>query len=72
MSKGIILLVEDNPHDATLTVRALEKSNVVNEIVVARDGVEALDYLFGTGLYEGRDISLMPVIVLLGLEAAEG
>ncbi len=66
MSKGIILLVEDNPHDAILTVRALEKSKVVNEIVVASDGVEALDYLFGTGLSEGR--ALTPVIVLLDLK----
>jgi two-component system response regulator len=66
MSKGIILLVEDNPHDAILTVRALEKSQVVNEIVVASDGVEALDYLFGTGLSEGR--ALTPVIVLLDLK----
>ena len=61
-----ILLVEDNPHDAILTVRALEKSQVVNEIVVASDGVEALDYLFGTGLSEGR--ALTPVIVLLDLK----
>jgi CheY-like chemotaxis protein len=68
MSKGIILLVEDNPHDAILTVRALQKSNVVNEIVVARDGVEAIDYLLGTGLYEGRDTSIRPVIVLLDLK----
>ncbi len=68
MSKGIFLLVEDNPHDAILTVRALENSNVVNKIVVARDGVEALDYLFSTGLYAGRDISMMPVIVLLDLK----
>jgi two-component system response regulator len=67
MSKGIILLVEDNPHDATLTVRAMKKSNVVNEIVVARDGVEALDYLFGTGLYdEGR--ACLPMMVLLDLK----
>ena len=66
MSKGIILLVEDNPHDAILTVRALEKSQVVNEIVVASDGVEALDYLFGTGLSEGH--ALTPVIVLLDLK----
>ena len=66
MSKGIILLVEDNPHDAILTVRALEKSQVVNEIVVASDGVEALACLFGTGLSEGR--ALTPVIVLLDLK----
>src|SRR5208337_1776895 len=65
---NFILLVEDNPHDATLTVHALKKSNLVNEIKVARDGVEALDYLFGAGLYEGRDTSFMPVIVLLDLK----
>jgi CheY-like chemotaxis protein len=68
MSHNIILLVEDNPNDAKLTVHALEKSNLVNEIVVARDGAEALDYLFGTGAYEGRDTSVMPMIVLLDLK----
>jgi DNA-binding response OmpR family regulator len=51
-----------------LTVHALKKSNLVNEIVVAHDGVEALDYLFGAGLFDGRDTSLMPVIVLLDLK----
>ncbi len=68
MSHNIILLVEDNPNDAKLTVHALEKSNLVNEIVVARDGAEALDYLFGTGAYEGRDTSVMPMFVLLDLK----
>ena len=68
MSHNIILLVEDNPNDAKLTVHALEKSNLVNEIVVARDGAEALDYLFGTGAYEGRDTSVMPMLVLLDLK----
>lgn len=68
MSHNIILLVEDNPNDAKLTVHALEKSNLGNEIVVARDGAEALDYLFGTGAYEGRDTSVMPMIVLLDLK----
>jgi CheY-like chemotaxis protein len=68
MGHNIILLVEDNPNDAKLTVHALEKSNLVNEIVVARDGVEALDYLFGTGAYEGRDTSVMPMLVLLDLK----
>jgi two-component system response regulator len=72
MSKGIILLVEDNPHDATLTVRAMEKSNVVNEVVVARDGVEALDYLFGTGLYEGRVCTPMMVLLDLKLPKVDG
>ena len=62
-----ILLVEDNPDDELLTRRALEKNNLCNELVVARDGVQALDYLFGTGSYEGRDTSVMPQVVLLDL-----
>lgn len=68
MSKKVILLVEDNPDDEELTLRALEDYNVVNEIVVARDGVEALDYLFGTGAHDGRDTSLMPALILLDLK----
>ncbi len=68
MSKNNILLVEDNPNDVTLTVHAMKKNKLVNEIVVTRDGVEALDYLFGTGLFEGRDTSLLPAIVLLDLK----
>lgn len=64
----MILLVEDNPDDAALTLRALKKNNIVNEIVVARDGVEALDYLFGTGAFAGRDLALMPTLVLLDLK----
>jgi two-component system response regulator len=63
-----ILLVEDNPKDEALTMRALRKSNMLNEIVVARDGVEALDYLFGRGMYLGRDASKLPEIVLLDLK----
>ena len=59
-----ILLVEDNPDDELLTVRALKRNNVLNDIVVARDGVEALDYLFGTGSYAGRDLTAMPQIIL--------
>jgi len=68
MNKKIILLVEDNPDDVTLTLRALKKNNILNEVVIARDGVEALDYLFGTGMYEGRDTSVMPVVTLLDLK----
>jgi CheY-like chemotaxis protein len=64
----IILLVEDNPDDEVLTRRALKKNNIGNELVVARDGAEALDYLFGTGPYEGRDLSVMPQVVLLDLK----
>jgi len=55
-----ILLVEDNPDDELLTRRALKRSNVCNEVVVARDGVEALDYLFATGTHEGRSSVAMP------------
>lgn len=63
-----ILLVEDNPDDEALALRALKKNNIVNKVVVARDGAEALDYLFGTGEYSGRDTSQMPQIVLLDLK----
>jgi two-component system response regulator len=64
----IILLVEDNPGDEALTMRALKKNNIRNEVVVARDGVEALDYLFGTGPHAGRDVTQLPHIVLLDLK----
>ncbi len=64
----IILLVEDNPDDELLAVRALRKNNIGNEIVVARDGVEAMDYLFGTGQYSGRNLNEMPQIILLDLK----
>lgn len=63
-----ILLVEDNPDDEALTLRALRKNNILNEVVVARDGLEALDFLFATGAYAGRDINLPPQIVLLDLK----
>lgn len=65
--EGVILLVEDNPDDEALTLRALKKNNIANEVVVARDGVEALDYLFGTGAHAGRDVSQLPQVVLLDL-----
>ncbi|MFN6486031.1 MULTISPECIES: response regulator [unclassified Nostoc] len=64
----MILLVEDNPDDEALTLRALKKNNIMNEVVVARDGVEALDYLFGKGVYADRDMSLMPHLILLDLK----
>ena len=61
----VILLVEDNPDDEALTLRALKKNNIKNEVVVARDGVVALDYLFGTGTHAGRDLTIMPQLILL-------
>jgi len=64
----IILLVEDNPDDEELTMRALKKNNISNEIVVARDGAEALDYLFARGKYSKRDTSIMPQLILLDLK----
>lgn len=67
MNKKYILLVEDNPDDQTLTMRALKKANILNEIVVANNGEEALDYLFGTGAYAGRDLRIMPEVILLDL-----
>lgn len=68
MKERIILLVEDSPDDVDLTLRALKKSNVLNEVVVVRDGAEALDYLFATGTYSGRDSTVMPEEVLLDLK----
>ena len=68
MEHPIILLVEDNPDDEALTLRALQKNKIQNEVVVVRDGVEALDYFFATGRYTGRDIRVMPQVVLLDLK----
>ena len=68
MSDKVILLVEDNPDDEALTLRALKKNNIQNEVVVARDGVEALDYFFGSGKYAGRDVRVLPSVTLLDLK----
>lgn len=68
MEQRFILLVEDNPDDVELTLRALKKHNVQNEVVVARDGAEALDYLFVTGAYASRDTDIMPAVILLDLK----
>jgi CheY-like chemotaxis protein len=64
----VILLVEDNPDDEALAIRALKRHHIGNEIVVAHDGVEALDYLFCTGIYADRDITNKPSVVLLDLK----
>ena len=68
MDKKIILLVEDNPDDEALTLRALEKNKVRNDVVVVRDGAEALDYLFASGAYASRNVSEFPQVVLLDLK----
>ena len=68
MSERVILLVEDNPNDELLTLRALKKNNIKNEVVVAHDGVEALDYLLGTGPYAGSPPPPLPELVLLDLK----
>jgi CheY-like chemotaxis protein len=63
-----ILLVEDNPDDEALTLRALKKNNIKNEVIVAHDGAEALEYLFGTGKFTGRNADFIPQVVLLDLK----
>jgi CheY-like chemotaxis protein len=68
VDEKIILLVEDNPDDVDLTLRAFKKNNILNRVVVARDGTEALDYLMGTGIYASRDVKDLPVVVLLDLK----
>ncbi|MDR3688626.1 MAG: response regulator [Fimbriimonas sp.] len=64
----LILLIEDNIDDERLTLRALRRNNIMNEVVVACDGQEAIDYLFGTGSYRGRDTSMLPAVVILDLK----
>ena len=68
MKSGEILLVEDNADDEILTLRALKKNNILNPVTIARDGAEALDFLFCTGNYRDRDESDMPILVLLDLK----
>jgi two-component system, response regulator len=67
MADRPILLVEDNPDDELLSIRAFRKNRILNEVVVARDGVEALDYLFGRGEHAGRDMTVWPQVTLLDL-----
>jgi CheY-like chemotaxis protein len=67
-SSKTILLVEDNPDDEALAIRALKRHHIGNQIIVAHDGVEALDYLFGKGMYLGRDITIEPTVILLDLK----
>jgi two-component system response regulator len=68
MKSKTILLVEDNPDDVELTLRAFKKNKMANEVVVVGDGPEALDYIFGTGKFSTRDTSRMPAVVLLDLK----
>lgn len=68
LQSKVILLVEDNPDDVDLTLLAFKKYNIMNEVVIASDGAEALDYLFGKGKYAGRDMSKLPEVVLLDLK----
>ncbi len=63
-----ILLVEDNPQDAELTIRALKKRNLANQLIHVQDGQAALDFIFGTGAYAGRDVHAQPKVVLLDLK----
>ncbi len=68
MREKFVLLVEDNPDDVALTRRAFRKANIANDMVVATDGVDALDFLFGTGVHAGRDLTNLPEVVLLDLK----
>ncbi|HPD57224.1 MAG TPA: response regulator [Smithellaceae bacterium] len=68
MDSKAILLIEDNPDDVALTLRAFKQNNILNEVIVTRDGEEALDYLFGAGKYKDRDTKNLPVVILLDLK----
>jgi two-component system, response regulator len=68
MTEKIILLVEDNPDDVELTLRAFRKNNILNRVIIAKDGVEALDFLFGTGVHAGRNMKDLPIVTLLDLK----
>jgi two-component system response regulator len=68
MSERYILLVEDNPDDEELTLLSLRKNNLAHDIVVVRDGVEAIDFLFGNGQYASRDVAQVPTVILLDLK----
>jgi len=68
MEKKTILLVEDNPDDEALTLRALKKTNLANEVIVVRDGVEAWEFLTGTGAFAGRELDMIPQVILLDLK----
>jgi len=68
MESKTILLVEDNPDDEALTLRALKRNNILNEVIVARDGAEALDYLFARGAHSGKDTGKQPEVILLDLK----
>ena len=68
LKQGSILLVEDNPDDEMLTLRALKKNHIANPVIVVRDGAEALDYIFAKGAFKNRDVNEIPTIVLLDLK----
>ena len=68
LDSKLILLIEDNIDDERLTLRALRRNNIMNEVVVACDGQEAIDYLFGQGSFVGRDLTIMPAVIILDLK----
>lgn len=68
MNQRVILLVEDNPDDEALTLRAIKRNHIANPVIVTRDGAEALDYMFATGAFTGRDMTELPAVILLDLK----